>query len=172
MRISWLTACEATSVVNYGTTPAMGTKTKGYAPDAQYTFKGYTSGSIYHQHLTGLTPGTTYYYQVGDATSGVSDVFNFTSHPGTALVPGYTFAIIGDLGQTDNSASTLAHVAASGRIGSIMHVGDLSYADSDEPRWDSWQNLVQPVAATIPYMTMGESLFRLQLLNYKDRVLN
>ncbi len=152
MRVSWATACAATSVVNYGTTPSMGTKTTGYKPDAQYTMGSYTSPYIYHVHLQGLTPGTDYYYQVGDSTSGVSQVYKFTSHPGVGPEVPHVFAIVGDLGQTNNSASTVAHIQSSGRVNSVMHVGDLSYADSDEPRWDSWQNLIQPLSATTPYM--------------------
>ena len=31
-----------------------------------------------------------------------------------------------------------------------MIVGDLSYADSDQPRWDSWQNLIQNMSAALP----------------------
>ena len=41
--------------------------------------------------------------------------------------------LIGDLGQTDNSASTLDHVTAS-NPGSVINVGDLSYADGYQPR--------------------------------------
>ena len=41
--------------------------------------------------------------------------------------------LIGDLGQTDNSASTLDHLTAS-NPGSVINVGDLSYADGYQPR--------------------------------------
>lgn len=113
----------------------------------------YTSPYLYHVNVTGLTPATQYYYQVGDSTSGLSDIFSFTSHPGVGADLTHTFAIVGDLGQTNNSQSTVKHIMdRKPAIDSVMHVGDLSYADSDEPRWDSWVNLVQPLAATTPYM--------------------
>ena len=41
--------------------------------------------------------------------------------------------LIGDLGQTDNSAQTLDHLTAS-NPGSVINVGDLSYADGYQPR--------------------------------------
>ena len=30
--------------------------------------------------------------------------------------------------------------------------GDLSYADSDQPRWDSYQRLVQNLSSNMPFM--------------------
>ncbi len=40
--------------------------------------------------------------------------------------------LIGDLGQTENSAQTLEHLAAT-RPASVINVGDLSYADGASP---------------------------------------
>ena len=78
--------------------------------------------------------------------------------------------LIGDLGQTENSAQTLDHLTASDP-GSVINVGDLSYADGYQPpvslgrccmqhllpgrsngsrggslcrRWDSWGRLIAP----------------------------
>ena len=34
----------------------------------------------------------------------------------------------------------------------VMHLGDISYADSDEPRWDSWAEQTQFLSSTLPYM--------------------
>ena len=31
-------------------------------------------------------------------------------------------------------------------------MGDLSYADGYQPRWDSWGRLVEPLAAALPIM--------------------
>jgi hypothetical protein len=44
--------------------------------------------------------------------------------------------LIGDLGQTENSAETLEHLTASAP-GSVINVGDLSYADGYQPRCGS-----------------------------------
>lgn len=42
--------------------------------------------------------------------------------------------MVGDLGQTEDSVSTLEHMAASAPHSMLM-VGDLSYADGYQPRW-------------------------------------
>jgi len=34
----------------------------------------------------------------------------------------------------------------------VMHSGDLSYANGEQPIWDQWQNMMQPLASTVPYM--------------------
>lgn len=153
MRVSWATACASASTVAYGTSPAALTQTVTGPAGAQYTAPFYTSPFIHHATVTGLQLGTTYYYQVGDQTSGLSAVMNFSSHPGTGAAMPHTFAIIGDPGQTANSASTFAHVSASSSD-SVVIVGDLSYADSDQPRWDSFQALIAPLTAHLPTMVM------------------
>lgn len=103
MQVSWTTSCKAGAVVNYGTSKSLGSSTTGAAPTT-YSSPGYTSPYLYHVVLSGLTPNSTYYYTVGDATSGVSSIMTFDSHPGADIgaknVDGsdITFGIIGDLG--------------------------------------------------------------------------
>ncbi|CCI46863.1 unnamed protein product [Albugo candida] len=63
------------------------------------------------------------------------------------------FALIGDLGQTEFSQRTLQYIASRKKeLTAIFHAGDLSYADSDQPRWDSWAKLIEPIASEIPWM--------------------
>ena len=124
MRVSWATACAASAAVSYGPSPtSLTSHTTGPAP-ARYTAPFYTSPYIYHVTLSGLTPGALVYYQVGDATSGRSPILNFTAHPGVGPTIAHTFAVVGDPGQTANSASTFQHVL-SGTSDSVMIVGDL-----------------------------------------------
>ena len=124
MWVSWAST-DASSAkdasVMFGTSPgALGSSVTGTS--LTYTFGGaaYTSPYLHHALLDNLAPGTTYYYQVGGAGCGFSVVANFTSSPGPAEP--MLFAIMGDLGQTANSADTLAHIAANPNIGAIMHV--------------------------------------------------
>ncbi len=51
--------------------------------------------------------------------------------------------LVGDLGQTENSAQTLDHLTGSNPQ-SVINVGDLSYADGYQPRWDTWGRLIAP----------------------------
>lgn len=138
--ISWLTnATGAQSLVRYGTVNGSLTlQATGAA--STYSCGAYSSGSIHRVNLTGLAPATTYFYQVGDDSTGASTVRSFKSAPVLGSFP-YTFGVIGDLGQTNFSADTVAHVAASSTVDSVFIVGDVSYADSDQPRWDSFQRL-------------------------------
>ena len=47
------------------------------------------------------------------------------------------FSVVGDPGQTSNSANTFDHMLAEvPRAHAAVIVGDLSYADRDEPRWE------------------------------------
>ena len=146
-----------TGEVQYGTSPNnlnMSTLTTG----SPYTIKDYTSPFIYKAVMTGLAPGNQkYYYRVGSESSGYSEVFSFKSHPGSSR-DSITFHVIGDLGQTENSANTLLQLndnenALSTLSGGIISMGDLSYANGNEPLWDSFGIMRQVSAAQIPMLT-------------------
>jgi hypothetical protein len=74
------------------------------------------------------------------------------------------FAIVGDLGQTYNSTKTMVNILASTRtqpkakspapspVTALLIAGDMSYANSIQPQWDNWFNLVEPIAQKIPIM--------------------
>jgi acid phosphatase type 7 len=63
--------------------------------------------------------------------------------------------VLGDLGQTFNSLSTLQHYEKTGGQ-TVLFVGDLSYADryehNDGIRWDSWGRLVERSTAYQPWI--------------------
>lgn len=157
--VSWETNCsDAAGAVQYGTSPSSLTSTAP-AKQTTYTFTyhtTYTSPYIHHATLAALPAATTLFYRVGSAASGWSPVLNFTTHPGAALVPGAKFAIVGDLGATSNTASTLDHIAGAPlrSFTAMLIPGDLSYANSDEPLWDAWQTLMAPIAEQLPVMTI------------------
>ena len=112
----------------------------------------YHSGLIHHTTLTGLKPSTTYWYRCGGPVVW-SQNFSFTTSPpvGRSSLP-YVFGITGDLGQTSDSLVNVRHFAEDPMLGSIIHVGDLSYADSQMMRWESWGRMVEPVAARKAWM--------------------
>lgn len=125
-----------------------------------YTFNGnYNSPYLHRAVLSGLPTDTTIYYKVGGSSSGYSGVMNFTSHPGYALDASGSrfFALSGDLGQTSNSADTLAHMAAAplSKFTAFLFPGDLSYADSNETRWDTFAQLISPYAQSLPTMPLA-----------------
>ncbi|KAK8520451.1 hypothetical protein V6N12_004389 [Hibiscus sabdariffa] len=124
--ISWVTFGEpGFSEVQYGTSD------KNYEFTAEgkmtnYTFYEYSSGYIHHVLLDDLKFDTKYYYKIGDGDSARE--FWFQTPPMIGPDVPYKFGIIGDLGQTYNSLSTLEHYMESGAQ-SVLFLGDLSYAD-------------------------------------------
>lgn len=152
--ISWVTTDEpGPSKVQYGTSQ------KGYDLTAEgsttsYTFYKYKSGYIHHCLIDGLQYDTKYYYKIGQGDS--SREFWFQTPPKIHPDASYKFGIIGDLGQTYNSLSTLEHYMQSGGQ-TVLFVGDLSYADRYEYndvglRWDTWGQFVERSTAYQPWI--------------------
>jgi hypothetical protein len=140
-----------------------------------YTEKGhlnYTSGIIHHVLLTGLLPSTRYYYICGDTTlSAISEEHQFMTPPS----PGPTnylprIAVVGDLGLTYNSSTTIDHLVQNDPS-MILMVGDMSYAtnynttgfshphapvhQTYQPRWDAWGRFMEPLVSHVPMMVLG-----------------
>lgn len=71
---------------------------------------------------------------MGDPDRSYSREFSFrTPMPSGGTLYPLTIAVIGDLGQTQDSAATLEH-AASNNPDFVLNVGDLSYADGFQVR--------------------------------------
>ncbi|CAM9492658.1 unnamed protein product [Scytosiphon promiscuus] len=112
----------------------------------------YTSGFLHSATLEGLQPSSTYFYSCGDSTLAMSTVRSFVTPPKFGPEQAITLGIIGDLGQTDNSAATLEAIDGDVSLDLVLHAGDLSYADCDHPRWDSFMRMLDPVASRLPWM--------------------
>ncbi|XAR48824.1 Acid phosphatase [Bertholletia excelsa] len=146
-----------------------------------YPFEGlqnYTSGIIHHVRLTGLKPDTTYYYQCGDRSiPAMSEVLYFKTMPvsGPKSYP-KRIAVVGDLGLTYNTTSTISHLM-SNSPDLVLLVGDISYAnlyltngtgadcyscsfsktpihETYQPRWDHWGRFMQPLVSKVPIMVV------------------
>ncbi|XP_048559505.1 purple acid phosphatase 22-like isoform X1 [Triticum urartu] len=144
MRISWVTDDRSTpSVVEYG--ESRGNYTASATGDhATYKYFFYESGAIHHVTIGPLAPGTTYHYRCGKA----GDELTLRTPPASLPVE---LVVIGDLGQTRWTASTLAHIGGAD-YDMLLLPGDLSYADTQQPLWDSFGRLVQPLASARPWM--------------------
>ncbi|XP_020109442.1 phosphoenolpyruvate phosphatase isoform X1 [Ananas comosus] len=118
-----------------------------------YTFYDYTSGYLHHCLVDDLEYDTKYYYKIGTGDSARE--FWFQTPPAVDPDAPYAFGIIGDLGQTYNSLSTLQHYMHSGAQ-SVLFVGDLSYSDryehNDGIRWDTWGRFIERSAAYQPWI--------------------
>ncbi|PQQ08621.1 Bifunctional purple acid phosphatase 26 [Prunus yedoensis var. nudiflora] len=152
--ISWVTPDEpGPSKVQYGTSEN-GYKFSAEGIVTNYTFYEYKSGYIHHCLVDGLEHDTKYYYKIGSGDS--SREFWFTTPPKIDPNSRYTFGIIGDLGQTFNSLSTLEHYMQS-KGQAVLFLGDLSYADRYQYnevglRWDTWGRFVEQSTAYQPWI--------------------
>ncbi|KAG8367458.1 hypothetical protein BUALT_Bualt16G0074200 [Buddleja alternifolia] len=152
--ISWVTPNEpGSNKVRYGLTEGKYDFT-AEGTVQNYTFYNYKSGYIHQCLVNGLQYDKKYYYEIGNGDS--SRKFWFQTPPEINPDASYKFAIIGDLGQTYNSLSTLEHCMQTG-ANTILFVGDLSYADRYDNhdvgvRWDSWGRFVERSAAYQPWI--------------------
>ncbi|KAL9999419.1 putative Acid phosphatase [Helianthus debilis subsp. tardiflorus] len=144
MKVSWVTdESRVPSTVDYGTTPGK-YDSSGTGEHTSYRYFFYTSGKIHHVTIGPLLPDTTYYYRCG----GSGPEFNFRTPPATFPIE---FAVAGDLGQTGWTTTTLKHMNAT-NYDVLLLPGDLSYADTQQPLWDSFGRLVEPYASRRPWM--------------------
>ncbi|CAH9095501.1 unnamed protein product [Cuscuta epithymum] len=149
MRITWITKDDsaAAATVEYGTSPGKYTFTAS-GKTINYKYLLYKSGDIHHVVIGPLTPSTVYYYRCGGGGSVVSPEHNFTTPPSRFPIK---FAVVGDLGQTEWTKSTLEHIGKS-NYDMLLLPGDLSYADLYQPGWDSYGRLVEPLASHRAWM--------------------
>ena len=113
----------------------------------------YTSLAVHTVKLFGLAPSTKYTFRCGADTTN----FTVTTLPATSASR-IRFGVVGDLGQTTNSSETikaLQKAASSGRIDGVLHAGDLSYADGNGYRWDSYGNLMEGLSSLVPLAHTG-----------------
>ncbi|KQJ92251.1 probable purple acid phosphatase 20 isoform X1 [Brachypodium distachyon] len=146
MRVTWITDDDAPATVDYGTTSGQYTSS-ATGTTTTYSYVLYHSGNIHEAVIGPLKPSTTYYYRCGGSGPSSREL-SFRTPPSS--LP-FTFVIAGDLGQTEWTNSTLAHIAAAD-YDMLLFPGDLSYADTWQPRWDSFGRLVEPLASSRPWM--------------------
>ncbi|CAL1378351.1 unnamed protein product [Linum trigynum] len=145
IRITWLTDDKTVpSAVEYGTEPGKHVIKATGDNSSSYQFLTYTSGFIHHVRIGPLEPNTTYYYRCG----GCGPEFSFKTPPSTFPLQ---IAVVGDLGQTDWTKSTLQGLESKD-YDLLLLPGDLSYANSTQPLWDSFGRLVEPLASRRPWM--------------------
>ena len=159
--IRWCTgSAAATAALVWGTSPTALTHA-ATGTTQQYTYGVYTSPYIHTVNVSGLPLNTTIYYQVGDAATGQSAVYDFPSNPGvgaTAAFFPHTTAFVADVGESDAANTTIQRVLAAkvpARISSVVINGDISYASGCEAKgcstWDAWGRLAEPLARTLPW---------------------
>eukprot|EP00613_Pedinella_sp_CCMP2098_P080324 CAMPEP_0171934648 /NCGR_PEP_ID=MMETSP0993-20121228/32193_1 /TAXON_ID=483369 /ORGANISM="non described non described, Strain CCMP2098" /LENGTH=403 /DNA_ID=CAMNT_0012575403 /DNA_START=48 /DNA_END=1256 /DNA_ORIENTATION=+ len=177
MWVSWMSDIKCSSVVErLGGSSSLQVTTAGVGERYATTtnrYGTYVSAFQHHARLDGLEPSTSYQYRCGGGEDSGSDeaVFGSWREFKTLPKPGGTqqpvrIAIVGDLGQTADSLATVrsANLSAQSDYSSLGHgvepsflmiVGDLSYADGNGTRWDTWGHLMEPWLSTaLPLVAM------------------
>ena len=140
MTLSWATTHDTyASHLIYGrdpwqltlTAPAKPTSyTMHSVPRTESKFVTYTSPTIYHAALDGLTPSTTYYFQCISGNNG-SPIGKFRTAPARGSSEMLRMLVVGDLGQTVDSNSTVGHMIQQSEDASVvLHAGDMSYGNN------------------------------------------
>jgi len=151
MTISWVTKASANSHLHFGiSSKNLVLNATGYSTVYKFDYPQYgvyESGVIHHVQINGLTPSSLYFYQCGDFDAGVtSGILQFQTMAAVGDQHPLHFAVIGDLGQTIDSTSTVNHILDNKALGMILHAGDLSYADCNQQLWDSYGVLIEDLA--------------------------
>ncbi|XP_065183229.1 acid phosphatase type 7-like [Sycon ciliatum] len=139
------------------TAPA--TSPPAYATGDSYTYSaGGFLGSLHEVNMTGLSPGSTYQYSCATGNTSTSDLQSFTLQ--APSVGPLLIGFIADMG-IDNSAATIASLRNATDMGMqlVIHAGDISYADSHDPKannshvWMQYMASMESITSRVPYMT-------------------
>ncbi|KAL9296062.1 hypothetical protein ACSQ67_021958 [Phaseolus vulgaris] len=107
MIISWVTMDEPGSGAVRYWSEKNGTKKIAKGKMVTYRFFNYSSGFIHHTTIRKLKYNTKYYYEVGHRNT--TRQFSFITPPQIGPDVPYTFGLIGDVGQSFDSNTTLSH---------------------------------------------------------------
>lgn len=117
-------------------------------------------GQIHDVLLSNLKPATLYFYRYGNENAGWSSVFNFTSAPLPSSNAPVKFVAYGDMGISSAPGAVETAQRVLEELDSLdlaLHIGDISYALGRGVVWESFGQLIEPIATNIPYqVTIGE----------------
>ena len=142
MVISWQTDIASDSEVDYGLTESHGS-----------IIRDTSRVTIHSLELSGLTPSTTYHYQVKSGqTTGEDNIFQ------TAITPDEDFVFVA-YGDTRTNASD--HLSVVSRIIAlnpklVLNTGDLVEVGNSEYQWDIYFDTIKDLARNTPiYSVIG-----------------
>ncbi|KAK7109977.1 hypothetical protein V1264_013922 [Littorina saxatilis] len=108
---------------------------------------------IHRVELTDLAASATYFYRPMSNNYGKGPFYFKT--PRTDLGWSPKFLVFGDLGVHTKTIPTLVEEARKGEYTALLHIGDFAYElkDGGGVIGDQFMQLIEPVAAYLPYMT-------------------
>ncbi|KAL4605830.1 hypothetical protein ACB092_09G058200, partial [Castanea dentata] len=144
MRISWITKASTKPIVYFTETTGV-YQNSVLGTSSSYKYMTYKSDQIHEAVIFPLKPDTVYFYRCG-----INSSKEYTLRTPPAQFP-IRFAVVGDLGRTNWTNSTLQHIAKS-NYDMLLLPGNLAYADFLQYYWDSFGTLVEPLASKRPWM--------------------
>jgi acid phosphatase type 7 len=121
--LAWVSKEPGVGLVEYGETPRLGHK----GVDAR-------TGMRHAVELSGLVPGSTYYYRVTEADGG-SKMARFRTAP-EGVDSSFAFAVIGDSGRGRKNQLAVAALLERLKPDLILHTGDVVYPSGEERQYD------------------------------------
>ena len=128
----------------------------------------YSSQVVFHHaRLTGLAFHTTYYFTLPYQTNAAPYSFTTARFAGDGSGD-QLIGLVGDLGlmpTADNTVIRLSNLTTAGLLDFVMHVGDISYADTwgdNTPHntltydqvWEAYMDQTAPILETATYMVL------------------
>lgn len=107
------------------------------------------TGAIYEVRLQNLQPDTTYSYRVGEEAGGWSRTYQFRTAPRSPRQ--FHFTAFGDHGVTPKALWNARNVMRENPAFHLL-LGDISYANGNQPVWDDYLRQIEPMAAQFPIM--------------------
>ena len=103
----------------------------------------YETKAIAEARLTKLRPDTTYFYRVGDKAGGWSAVYSFRTAPVDPKE--FTFTAFGDHGVGPVPVKITEDLIKERPAFNLL-LGDVSYANGDQPVWDAYLKQIRSPA--------------------------
>ncbi|HYD47940.1 MAG TPA: metallophosphoesterase family protein, partial [Terriglobales bacterium] len=136
MTVLWWTDVAGDSTVEYGTTTSLGSSAN--VAQAASCEVG-AAGTCHRIDLTGLLPGTRYYYQLrtnGAVVQATSPSIYFTTSKLSSDTSTLSFAVVGDFGQGTSQEQQIANRIDADDAPLLFTVGDNAYQNGSQTDWD------------------------------------
>lgn len=176
MKVTWISGSNTTQFVQYGARKsAMSTVTtftradmcsNDLLPSPAMDFGWHDPGYIHTALMTGLLPSQKYSYRYGSNNVGWSSHVSFSTPPASGASE-VRFLAFGDMGKAPRDESdehyiqpgslgvidAMTEEVSTGKLDSVFHIGDISYATGFLVEWDFFLQMITPVASRLSYMT-------------------
>ena len=156
MTIVWWTDVAGNSTVEYGTTTGLGSSVT--VPQAGSCEVG-SAGTCHTVPLTGLQPGTRYYYRLLTNGNQVLATTYFQTFKTASDTSELFFTVIGDWGQGSSAQGRIGNNMNADDPPLVLTVGDNAYTNGTQSDWDNnvfisqWRNGILRRAVFMP--TLG-----------------